>query len=258
MGNKSFYCVLICFIIMMISLVGNVCLSDPSNNKHETTNINTTIVTESISHSETTVLQNNCSVDTESETGITYMEPTTEILKGESITEQATEPITELIAEPEPLDPYTLTLDKIENVQYYHDIPLTHEQQDITMNIANEYNLPVDLLYAIMRVETHYTVDLISATDDYGIMQINACNHEMMTNRLGVTDFLDFEQNVRCGAYMLHLCQNYSETLPQLLMCYNRGVGGARKAWKSGETFDYYCEKVITELLKLQTMRHAN
>lgn len=143
---------------------------------------------------------------------------------------------------------------------YYRQeiVPLTKEQQAITIAIAKEYALPTELLYAIMQVETHYTVDLISATNDYGIMQINVCNHEMMTKRLGVTDFLDFEQNVRCGAYMLYLCQNYSETLPQLLMCYNRGVGGAKKAWKSGITFDTYCEKVISELEELLAVRNAD
>lgn len=170
--------------------------------------------------------------------------------------------VSEPIEEETPTDQrVNMTLDDIPPAAdyYYHQdiVPLTKEQQTITIAIAKEYALPTELLYAIMRVETHYTVDLISATDDYGIMQINACNHEMMTERLGVTDFLDFAQNIRCGAYMLHLCQNYSETIPQLLMCYNRGVGGARKAWASGITFDTYCEKVISEMEELLAVRSA-
>ncbi len=145
--------------------------------------------------------------------------------------------------------------------RFYYDydvIPLTREQQDIVLDIAEEYELPVELLYAIMRSETNFNPDRISGTDDYGIMQINKCNHDDLREALGVTNFLDFEQNVTCGAYMIHDCFRYAETLPQILMVYNRGPVAAWEAWEDGVTFDRYCERVIGHLLRYTEIRNAD
>lgn len=257
MDNKRFYYWLLCFVIVIITLsaLAISTFKKSYNDETEITNVDTTPVIELIIGTDTIAQQNNNAVHTEPVTEIVHTEPETEIPETEPVTELVTELETEI--EHEPLDPYTLTLDQIKNEPYYHDIPLTHEQQDIAMNIAGEYNLPVDLLYAIMCVETHFTVDIISSTNDYGIMQINKNNHEWLNERIGANDFLDYETNVRCGAYVLNVnlsvlkCNDVSK----LLMCYNRGYGGTKKAWENGETFDYYCEKVMTELFKLQESR---
>ncbi len=140
----------------------------------------------------------------------------------------------------------------------YDVIPLTREQQDIVLDIAEEYRLPVELLYAIMRTETNFNPNLISSTDDYGIMQINITNHDDLREDLGITDFLDFEQNVRAGAYMIHDCFKYAnDSLWQILMVYNRGPVAAWEAWDAGVTFDRYCDKILTHLIRYTEIRNA-
>ena len=75
----------------------------------------------------------------------------------------------------------------------YYDIPLSKELQLYTYNKCIEYGIPdhYELVLAMMWQGSNYTADLISKTNDYGIMQINVCNHEWLVDLFGPTDFLD-------------------------------------------------------------------
>ena len=141
-------------------------------------------------------------------------------------------------------------------VRYYDDIPLTREQQELVFRIAEEYGLQPELLYGIMYTESRYTVNIKSANGrNYGIMQINYTNFSMLQKAIGVSDFLDFESNVRSGAYILSLLKQIYSDEAQILMCYNRGEGGAIAQWKKGNTFDQYCASVIGERDRLLAER---
>lgn len=159
---------------------------------------------------------------------------------------------------PEAEDKMLLSELSTEAFYYAQDVlPLTAEQQEIVFEIACTYGLPIELFYGIMCAESHYTPDVISASDDYGIMQINKCNHAWLNRAIGAEDFLDYETNVRCGGHILNiLAQDYQE-IPQILMCYNRGEDGAKKAWEDGLVFDRYCERVTAEMNRLLGIRNA-
>jgi soluble lytic murein transglycosylase-like protein len=79
-------------------------------------------------------------------------------------------------------------------------------------------------------------------------MQINKCNHEWLLNVLGITDFLDPEQNIRAGVFVLRkLFEGYTD--PELvLMCYNMGETGASRLWNKG----IYSTKYTEYILKVQ------
>ncbi len=138
----------------------------------------------------------------------------------------------------------------------YEDIPLTQEQQQLVFRIAGEYGLQAELIYGIMYTETRYTVNIKSGDGrNYGIMQINTVNFPMLRKAIGVSDFLDFESNVRSGAYILSLlARNYSDEA-KILMCYNRGEAGAIAQWKNGNTYDRYCASVLGEMNRLLEQR---
>ena len=138
----------------------------------------------------------------------------------------------------------------------YEDIPLTDEQQALVFQIAEEYGLQVELIYGIMYTETRYTVNIKSADGrNYGIMQINTVNFPMLRKAIGVSDFLDFESNVRSGAYILSLLAHDYSDEAKLLMCYNRGEAGAIAQWKKGNTYDRYCASVLGEMHRLLDQR---
>src|SRR5690606_9641498 len=103
----------------------------------------------------------------------------------------------------------------------YYDIPLSKELQEYTYKKCQESMVPYELVLAIMKVESNYKSDLISRTNDYGLMQINKVNHGWLKKKLGVTDFLDPKQSIDCGVYMLkELFDKYSDE-HKVLMAYN-------------------------------------
>lgn len=94
---------------------------------------------------------------------------------------------------------------KIENI--YYDCPLSHDLQDYIRELCNENGIPMSLVIAMIDVESSFNPDAVSSTDDYGLMQINKCNHGWLRKQ-GVTDVLDPYQNVLGGIIILSQCYN--------------------------------------------------
>lgn len=57
----------------------------------------------------------------------------------------------------------------------YH-VPLDANLQQYTAEMCDLYEVPLELAYAVMQVESGYTVSATSSTGDYGLMQINSIN----------------------------------------------------------------------------------
>lgn len=114
------------------------------------------------------------------------------------------------------------------------DCALDVDVQEFTYYLSYGYNIDFYLLMALMEQESMYEADAVSSSGDYGLMQINQCNHEWLSEELGITDFLDPYQNVMAGTYEIHrLFEKYGDT-NKVLMAYNMGEGGARKLWNQG------------------------
>jgi len=95
-----------------------------------------------------------------------------------------------------------------------------------------------------MYAESNYRPHIVSRTNDYGIMQLNKCNHGWMKTELGVTDFLDAEQNINAGTFLLmNISEEYSDP-HKMLMVYNMGEVGARKCWNRGIYSSRYSRKI--------------
>ncbi len=126
-----------------------------------------------------------------------------------------------------------------------YDIGLSEELQKYTFQQCKKNGLEFELVLAVMQVESNFKSDLISRTNDYGLMQINKVNHKRLKKELGVTDFLDPKQNIDCGIYMLkELFDKYSDE-HKVLMAYNFGEGGMKRKWKKGVRSSKYSRKVL-------------
>jgi len=134
-----------------------------------------------------------------------------------------------------------------EPVTVYFDVPLSKELQDYIRNLCDEYDVPIELVIAVIDVESTFRADLVSETNDYGLMQINKCNHEWLTDKLGVTDFLDPYQNINSGVHILsgHL-EVTNGDIELALMRYNNGATGAKKLWDKGIYSTAYTQKIMT------------
>lgn len=131
----------------------------------------------------------------------------------------------------------------------YYDVPLSHALQDAVFREAERRNVPAGLLLAMMDQESDYRADLVSGTDDYGIMQINTINHPRLREELGITDFLDPEQNIACGAYMIgELLDKFDGDIHRALTSYNRGEAGARRYAENNGTYESSYSTSIVEI----------
>lgn len=125
------------------------------------------------------------------------------------------------------------------------DCALDERTQEFVFYICQGYNIDWTLVMAIMQQESSFRHEVISDSGDYGLMQINKMNHEWLTETLGVTDFLDKEQNIRAGVFILRkLFEEYTE--PNLvLMSYNMGQKGAGRLWEKGIYSTPYVENIL-------------
>lgn len=133
------------------------------------------------------------------------------------------------------------------SAEWLIDVPLDAALQEHIYNRCIEYDIAehYELVYAVIRTESNYTPDIVSRTNDYGLMQINKCNHEWLGSKLGIVDFLDPYQNVDAGIYLLQYLIHKYESPEMALMCYNLGEGGAAKRWHDGIYSTTYTDKVL-------------
>lgn len=125
------------------------------------------------------------------------------------------------------------------------DLPV--ELQEFTYYLCEAYYIDFDFAMAIMYTESSFNAAAVSETNDYGLMQINKCNHEELSSALGITDFNEPYQNIRAGLYILRrLFEKYDE--PALVcMAYNMGEYGASVLWEQGIYETAYSNKVLAK-----------
>lgn len=126
----------------------------------------------------------------------------------------------------------------------YYDVPLSQAYQDYIRQECESANVDMELVLAVMQVESSFNSSEVSQTNDYGIMQINECNHTYLKEQLGIVDFLDPYDSAKAGIYMLSKL-NWCENESQMLMCYNMGTTGAKRYWNDGIYESSYSRKVL-------------
>lgn len=137
------------------------------------------------------------------------------------------------------------SLDEFQN-QTYYNINLSQDLQEYTFIQCIKYDVDPVLALAIMKTESGFNANAVSETNDYGIMQINACNHQWLSDAFGDIDLLNAKDNIRCGVYMLSKIKY--PTREQKLMTYNMGSVQAKALWEKGTYSTDYTEKVIDNM----------
>lgn len=131
----------------------------------------------------------------------------------------------------------------------YYSIPLSNELQHYTYAICLEADIVefYEVVLALMWQESNFRSNIISKTNDYGIMQINVVNHEWLKKKLGITDFLDPYQNIYAGVHIFaSLLKKYKDP-HKALMAYNFGEAGAQGYWSRGAYTSSYSRGVLNK-----------
>ena len=133
---------------------------------------------------------------------------------------------------------------EILKTQTYYNVPLDMELQDYIREECIDAELDMELVLAIMKVESNFNPKVISCTDDFGLMQVNKVNFEEVERKFGLTNMLDPYQGAKAGIFLLSKLK-WSESEHQMLMAYNIGVAGAQKLWEQGIYETDYSKKVL-------------
>ena len=162
--------------------------------------------------------------------------------------------------------PYEITLSTLSPVEVapapvevatapVYNVALSKELQRYTYDLCVEYSIEeyYALVLAVMWHESVFDAKVISQTNDYGLMQINKINHALLSEKLGITDFLNEKQNIEAGIYILsNLILKY-EDVDKALMAYNMGESGAKRRWADGVYTTTYTTRVRERLAQVLT-----
>ena len=139
-------------------------------------------------------------------------------------------------------------IEEIEEIQPRINCRLDDETQQMIVEKCAEYNIDFAFTMAVMFRESSFRPNVISSDgSDYGLMQINKINHERLSEELGITNFLDPEQNVTAGLYMLQDLFEKYEDPAKVLMAYNMGETGAKRYWNKGIYSTDYAEDILQQ-----------
>jgi soluble lytic murein transglycosylase-like protein len=122
-----------------------------------------------------------------------------------------------------------------------------------------KYEVDADLIKAVIFCESEGKITAKNhnknGTTDYGLMQINSCNHEWLKKELGITDFYDIKQNIHCGVFMIADLMSRHDNLHTVLMAYNMGERRTKELHREGIYTSKYSRKVmgVYEKLKEET-----
>lgn len=140
---------------------------------------------------------------------------------------------------------------------FLFDVPLSDSLQRYIYEICADENVPVTLVMAMIEHESGFDPEAVSPTDDYGLMQINAVNHEWLKEEYRCADMMNPYQNVFCGISIISSYIDKYGELDKALMAYNMGNYGAQKAWKNGVTSIAYSEEILSFMKEYEEVSNA-
>lgn len=116
---------------------------------------------------------------------------------------------------------------------------------------AHRHAVPVDLLTAVIAVESGFDERAVSGKGAKGLMQLMPDT----ARRFGVRDVFAADQNLRAGAaYLRTLMNQFPEDLQLALAAYNAGEGAVLRAGRRIPAFpetQLYVRKVLARLAQL-------
>lgn len=126
------------------------------------------------------------------------------------------------------------------------ELPISEELVQTALAACQEYEVPPQLLFAVMEVESGFQTDAQNGACT-GLMQIHSINLPYLQEQIGIEDLSDPAQNIRAGAFILGgYLSRYD--IADSLMAYNLGEGGAREQWEQGIHQTPYTQKILDRM----------
>lgn len=150
------------------------------------------------------------------------------------------------------------SIDEEEDLPYADDVdvfvpysvPMSIEDQKLVERIAARFNVHEELVFGVMWAESRYDRGAVGRNDRYlGVMQVSQSNLPVLEKYFGITDLMDFEQNVTAGCYYLgHYADMYDHNMNIMLLYYHGGYKYANPMIEQGILEDRYTREVLAEM----------
>ncbi len=119
------------------------------------------------------------------------------------------------------------------------------DYEEIISRYSEEYNIPKDVIYAVIKVESDFDPEAESSAGAMGLMQMIPSTFEWLTGeehlneRLPVQRLFEPEVSIRYGTYYLaYLYRSFDYDWHIVFAAYNGGEGNVRKWLKDPECSD--------------------
>lgn len=103
---------------------------------------------------------------------------------------------------------------------------------------AEEYGVPVQIIYAVIKTESDFRPDAVSPKGAIGLMQLTPATFEWLCGKTGEASYsgllYDPEINIRYGTYFLSLLHDEYKSWDTVYAAYNAGRGKVNE-WLSAE-----------------------
>lgn len=100
---------------------------------------------------------------------------------------------------------------------------------DSVMKYSEEYSVPAELVFAVIKVESNFKTNAVSSVGAIGLMQIMPSTHKWLASKLGestLTALLyDADTNIKYGTYYLQYLYTKFGTWEKAIIAYNWGEG---------------------------------
>lgn len=124
----------------------------------------------------------------------------------------------------------------------HSDPSSTYEYHDIIVKYAQEYNVPVTLVYAVIECESSFRENTKSSAGACGLMQLMPVTYNDVREWLDLdyTDdqIMDPEINIQCGTYYLSRMYRMFDDWELAVAAYNAGPGNVQKWLKNDDYTD--------------------
>ena len=134
---------------------------------------------------------------------------------------------------------------------YNENIPLSKELQQYAFQKCAEIGMNYQVFLGMMRKESGFDPNAISGSDDYGLCQINKCNHKSMKKAFGDDwDWSNPYDSINAACYLLKgIIPNYANW-HHVLMADNAGVKGAKVNYFDKGIYSTKYSKAVLEYAK--------
>lgn len=127
-------------------------------------------------------------------------------------------------------------------VEKYNEIVYTREYEDLVSKYSKEYNVDINLIYAVIKTESDFKPDAVSSVNAIGLMQMTKDTFDWVSMKLNLTgqhqfeDLKDPQLAIQYGTYLLSYLLDEFEGQREALSAYHAGRGIVNE-WLSNEEY---------------------